>query len=32
MNYISVDDLQAFCDNSKYHAVTPNDFQRMNQI
>ena len=32
MNYISVDDLQAFCDNSKDHAITPNDFQRMNQI
>ena len=32
MNYISVDDLQAFCDNSKDHAIMPNDFQRMNQI
>ena len=32
MKYISVDALQAFCDNQKNHSITPNDFQRMNQI
>ena len=32
MKYISVDALQAFCDNQIDHSITPNDFQRMNQI
>ena len=30
--YIKVDDLQSYCDNQKDHTITPNDFQRMNQI
>ena len=30
--YIKVDDLQKYCDNQKDHAITPNDFQRMNFI
>ena len=32
MKYISVDDLQAYCDNQKDHSITPNEFQRMNYI
>ena len=32
MKYISVDALQAFCDNQIDHSITPNDFQRMNHI
>lgn len=32
MKYISVDDLQAYCDNQKDHSITPNEFQRMNHI
>lgn len=32
MKYISVDALQAFCDNQKDHSITSNDFQRMNYI
>ena len=32
MKYISVDDLQAYCDNQKDHSITPNEFQRMNNI
>lgn len=30
--YIKVEDLQKFCDNSKEHSITPNEFQRMTQI
>lgn len=29
--YIKVDDLQRYCDNQKYHSITPNEFQRMTQ-
>ena len=32
MKYISVDDLQAYCDNQIGHSITPNEFQRMNHI
>lgn len=28
--YISVEDLQKFCDNSVTHTISPNDFHRMN--
>ena len=30
--YISVDDLQAYCDNKKDHSITPNEFHRMDSI
>ena len=30
--YIKVDNLQKYCANQKDHSITPNDFQRMNQI
>ena len=30
--YIKVNDLQKYCDNQKDHAITTNDFQRMNFI
>ena len=32
MKYVSVDDLQAYCDNQIDHSITPNDFQRMNHL
>lgn len=32
MKYISIDTLQAYCDNQKDHNITPNDFQRMEHI
>ena len=30
--YISVEELQKFCNNQKDHSITPNDFQRMNHL
>ena len=30
MKCISIEDLQAYCNNQKDHSITPNDFQRMN--
>ena len=30
--YIKVDDLQEYCDHQVAHEITPNVFQRMNQI
>lgn len=30
--YIGIETLLDFCDNSKDHAVTPNDFMRMNRV
>ena len=30
--YISVDDLQSYCDNQRGHSITPNEFQRMDSI
>ena len=32
MKYVTVDDLQAYCDNQTDHSITPNDFQRMNYL
>ena len=30
--YIGIETLLNFCENSKDHAVTPNDFMRMNRV
>lgn len=30
--YIGIETLLNFCENSKDHAVTPNDFMRMNRL
>ena len=30
--YIGIETLLEFCENSKDHAVTPNDFMRMNRV
>lgn len=30
--YIGIETLLNFCENSKNHAVTPNDFMRMNRV
>lgn len=30
--YISIDDLQSYCDNKRDHSITPNEFQRMDSI
>lgn len=30
--YISIETLLKFCDNSKDHSITPNDFLRMDSI
>lgn len=30
--YIGVETLLNFCENSKDHAATPNDFMRMNRV
>lgn len=30
--YIAIETLLNFCENSKYHAVTPNDFMRMARV
>ncbi len=32
MEYIKVADLVAFCENSKDHSISPNDFMRMNRV